>query len=1472
MKTKIFGSFIVAATMTGCGGGAGGSDDNNKGNSSGDANLAPVVSIFSATKSTLELNESVQLNILAFDPDNDAITCQVDTDGDGTADQSFDDCEQDNSFDISFANAGTYNLSVTASDGELSASKSLTLTVNDVISTPNNNPIITTFSQADSGLVYDGQPFNLNILGSDADSDPLTCTLDTNNDGTADQTIANCETLQTVSVTLNGVGSHTIGLSITDGEFSASKSLTLTVNDVIGTPNNNPVIATFSKAGSGEVYDGQPFNLNISGSDADSDPLTCTLDTNNDGTADQTFANCEANQTVGVTLNGVGSHTIGLSITDGKNTTSDAIIINVLAEPNSNPVITTFSKAGSDEVYDGQPFNLNISGSDADSDPLTCILDTNNDGTADQTITDCETLQTVSVTLNGVKTHAIRLTINDGKGVVSNVITIDVLDANASLPPTIAKFSLASTDTIYAGQTFSVLFRAEDTDSSELTCQLDSDGDGSYDQTISECQNLQVVNLSMASAGDHIIWLKVTDGVTSVTKILTVSAEASTSGSLPEVVSFKLLSPLPIRPNNAVEFEVVGRDTDSDITCYLDGDGDGSNDSWNSCKAEGNILTARFNGVGDYTSILTVTEKSDLKRSTIRALPVTVVSNQSPVLNSVTVSAATSRPNQRVRFTWDATDPEGDALTCYIDQDSDGTQDNLFTDCDEAFAIYSTVGTYTATLKVIDPYAGESAEITVVIDVVDNSAPVIASLGFDKTSVRENETVALTWDVSDADGDQLTCDVDANGDGDYRRDSDGDVTIYNCAGAGSTELNFTAEGELSINMRVLDALPFRAETSSTATLTVKANTAPHIAEFTLDNMPVKVGENASFHIAATDVDADALSCAMDLDADGAFETDIGSCTTPIDFTVAATSTGVFDVALKVTDAYDGETTQVIKVAYYDHEITVDTQEDLIGVDVNNGICTTASGLCSLRAAVMVANHIHTSTGTPSIINLPAGTFTLSLPEPQTDDNALGGDLDVQGNIYVGGVSAETTIIDGNRAVMETRLFEVLSGASVTAFENMTLQNGKDTTSGAFYITKGDLHLLNVKIQNNESNNAVAKIADGRVYVENSSFLNNTSYGYGNLWASDPIFVRNSEFSGNRSGDGGAIYLKDSFNPDGWSLIEATTFDNNASSNNAGAIYHHYGNVEIVDSSFTQNGATDKGGAIYSTAFSTTNIRIENTQFMRNEARNSGGALSLYDGDIVVSNVTFSNNKVPSSTSEGGAIALGNGDLALNNALFVSNSSAYRGGAIMNSSGNIEVSSTVFDSNSAEFGGALYSNVASTNDNVLDITNTLLIRNAASNRGGAIFFKNSDVDEPLTLNYVTFINNSAVGNGGAIYESINSAASVYLKGTILQANTAGIGSNCFGTINSSGYNLIETEESCVVALNPSDSIAAVTLLEDTDAMTGMATATLPPGDSHINSIPAADCTNVNDEAVSTDQLGNVRPQGAGCEPGALEIVE
>lgn len=1383
MKTKIFISFILAATVAGCGGAAGGSGDDNKGNNSGDTNLAPVVSIFSAAKSVLEPNESVQLNILAFDPNNDAITCQLDSDGDGTVDQSFDDCQQDNSFNISFANAGSYNLSITATDGELSASKSLILIVNDAIGTPNNNPIITTFSQANSDLVYESQPFDLNILGSDADSDPLTCTLDIDNDGTADLTVADCETAKTASVTLNSVGSHTISLSITDGESTTSDTVNINVLALNG--NIPPTILGFAIPSSATIYTGQAFSVVFSTEDTDSTELTCQLDSDGDGAYDQTISQCQGFHAIdNLSMASAGDYTLKLTVTDGEFLASKSLTLTV-NEPNNRPTITTFGQADSGSVYDGQPFNLNILGSDADSDSLTCALDTNNDGTIDQIITDCETNKTVSVTLNGVRSHAIRLTINDGKNAVSDVINIDVLAPNGNIPPTILGFVLASTGTVYEGQTFSVLFRSEDTDSTELTCRLDSDGDGTYDQTINECQNLHAVNLSVTSTGDHTLWLEVTDGFTAVTKTLTVNAVASTS-ALPEVVSFKLLTPLPIRPNKPVEFEVVGRDTDSSISCSLGVNGEGWSDGPDSsCVTDGNIIRAGFYELGIYIPTLTITETNNLKRSTTMALPVTVVSNQSPVLNDVTVKNNTTiRPNQAVYFTWDVSDPENDALSCFIDKDNDGTQDNVSSDCDNAPISFSAAGTYTVRAKVIDSFGAESALRSAVVEVVDNTPAVINSFGFDKTRVRKNDAVTLTWDISDVDGDQLSCELDANGDGQYGNWDDGDRTLYKCAnGVDSFDMTFAAEGEHHVNMKVWDSF---STVTATARLMVVANTAPQITEFRLNNIPVKVGENASFHIVATDIDADALSCAMDLDANGTFETNIGSCTTPIDFLVAASSAGVFDVALKVTDTYEGETTQSIKVAYYDHEITVDTQSDLVGVDVNNGICTTASGSCSLRAAVMIANHNHINNATPTIINLPTGTFTLSIPESGPDDNGLRGDLNVQGNIYVGGVSAEATIIDGDGAVMETRLFHVLPGASVTAFENITLQsgNGKDQAAGALYIAGGDLHLLNVNIQNNEATAAIAQINDGRVYVENSRFLNNTSTsGDGILWASDPIFVRNSEFSGNFS-TGGAIYLNDAFKPDVWSHITATTFNNNASSDNGGAIYHRAGNLKIVDSAFIQNSATNKGGAI-----------------------------AQYGG-------------------------------------------------------NVEVSSTVFDSNTADFGGAVHSSDA------LNITNTLLIGNAATDNGGAVFFTNSDANEPLTLSYVTFIGNSAVGKGGAIYEGNTSvgAASVYLKGAILQANTTGTGSNCFGTINSSGYNLFESEESCVAVLNPLDSVAAVTLLEDTDATTGMATARLPFGDVRINSIPVTDCTNLNDEAVSIDQLGHVRPQGGGCEPGALEIVE
>ncbi len=55
--------------------------------------------------------------------------------------------------------------------------------------------------------------------------------------------------------------------------------------------------------------------------------------------------------------------------------------------------------------------------------------------------------------------------------------------------------------------------------------------------------------------------------------------------------------------------------------------------------------------------------------------------------------------------------------------------------------------------------------------------------------------------------------------------------------------------------------------------------------------------------------------------------------------------------------------------------TVNTTTDSIDADPGNGVCADATGLCSLRAAVLEAN----ATSNADRIDLPAGTYTLSIP-------------------------------------------------------------------------------------------------------------------------------------------------------------------------------------------------------------------------------------------------------------------------------------------------------------------------------------------------------------------------------------------------------------------------------------------------------------------------------------------------------------
>ena len=76
---------------------------------------------------------------------------------------------------------------------------------------------------------------------------------------------------------------------------------------------------------------------------------------------------------------------------------------------------------------------------------------------------------------------------------------------------------------------------------------------------------------------------------------------------------------------------------------------------------------------------------------------------------------------------------------------------------------------------------------------------------------------------------------------------------------------------------------------------------------------------------------------------------------------------------------------------------VDSTADAVDANPGNGSCATATQACTLRAAVQESSALSGA----DIINLPAGTYTLTLTGPDEDGGSTG-DLDVSGSLTITG--------------------------------------------------------------------------------------------------------------------------------------------------------------------------------------------------------------------------------------------------------------------------------------------------------------------------------------------------------------------------------------------------------------------------------------------------------------------------------------
>ena len=164
---------------------------------------------------------------------------------------------------------------------------------------------------------------------------------------------------------------------------------------------------------------------------------------------------------------------------------------------------------------------------------------------------------------------------------------------------------------------------------------------------------------------------------------------------------------------------------------------------------------------------------------------------------------------------------------------------------------------------------------------------------------------------------------------------------------------------------------------------------------------------------------------------------------------------------------------------------VNSTTDAVDANPGNGICASAGGICTLRAAIMEANALAGA----DIITLPSGTYTLTIAGTG-EDAAVTGDFDITEDLAINGAGSAITIIDGNNL---DRIFHIHSGAVTVS--GVTIRGGNpgtgDDAGGGIRVsstTAGPLTVANSTITENVAGNGGGIYNPGLSLTITSSFI------------------------------------------------------------------------------------------------------------------------------------------------------------------------------------------------------------------------------------------------------------------------------------------------------------------------------------------------------------------------------------------------
>lgn len=292
-----------------------------------------------------------------------------------------------------------------------------------------------------------------------------------------------------------------------------------------------------------------------------------------------------------------------------------------------------------------------------------------------------------------------------------------------------------------------------------------------------------------------------------------------------------------------------------------------------------------------------------------------------------------------------------------------------------------------------------------------------------------------------------------------------------------------------------------------------------------------------------------------------------------------------------------------------------------------------------------------------------------------------------------------------------------------------------------------------------------------------------------------VLLKDLTIEKNKGKQGGGVHIENSQNV----TIDHCTIQGNTGTR-GGGIYTEHSTVEVKDSTFEKNTATDDGGAIAATQNSSLTVR--NSKVLENKAADTAGGIlaekstlevtdSIIDGNrasvgggLYISDIdapgetkedkpehTITRTEITNNTADGqgigGGIYLGAQKLTITDSKLTGNNTISKngqtqGGAIVAySPGDFTLDNTLIQGNTADVGGGIH--VLSTklrDSHIILCNNTRITGNVANQFGGGLYNRGKVTVE----SGATVMNNTASTYGGGLYNkgeaTVESGAKLY----------------------------------------------------------------------------------------------------------------